>query len=76
MEAKARIWCNKLPVLTPAEAATLAAQYDFSGGEIDNVVRKVTMEEIIGGKMPSMDMLTRICGEEKIEKKTARIGFY
>ena len=76
VEAKARIWCNKLPVLTPAEAATLAAQYDFSGGEIDNVVRKVTMEEIIGGKMPSMDMLTRICGEEKIEKKTARIGFY
>lgn len=31
------------------DAIRLATDYDFSGGEIDNIVRKVTMMEVIDG---------------------------
>ena len=44
----------------------LASLYDFSGGEIDNVVRKYTMMEIIDGKTPSFETIQKLCNEEKI----------
>lgn len=49
-QAKTAIWQEKLNWLSCDEAEQLAVAYDFSGGEIDNIVRKVAMEEIISGK--------------------------
>lgn len=43
-----------MPTLNHNDAMQLASLYDFSGGEIDNVVRKYTMMEIIDGKTPSL----------------------
>ena len=34
------IWQQMIPELTATDATTLAAAYDFSGGQIENVVRK------------------------------------
>ena len=53
----------------------LASLYDFSGGEIDNVVRKSTMMEIIDGKTPSFESILRLCSEEKINQPYRKIGF-
>ena len=47
LEAKSGIWLDKLPALRETEARQLASRFDLSGGEIDNVVRKATMEEIL-----------------------------
>lgn len=75
LEAKASIWRDKLPALTDTEAAELASRFDLSGGEIDNVVRKVLMEEVVSGETPSLAMATRIASEERINKETRKIGF-
>ena len=75
LEAKASIWRDKLPALTDTEAAELASRFDLSGGEIDNVVRKVLMEEVVSGETPSLAMATRIASEERISKETRKIGF-
>ena len=78
VESKTRIWRSKLPALAEADARTLALQYDFSGGEIDNIVRKATMEEVISGNAPTPDTLARLCEHEKLEHASAsarRIGF-
>lgn len=75
VEAKRNIWMDKLPGLTTNEAACLAADYDFSGGEIDNIVRKATMMEVIDGIYPSINVIHRFCKEEKITKPYAKIGF-
>ena len=76
IEAKTNIWRSKLPTLSEEDTRTLAAGYEFSGGEIDNIVRKAMMHEIVKGEKPTLDSQKAMCGEEKISKKThKRIGF-
>lgn len=75
-EAKTNIWRNKLADLSADDARALANAYEFSGGQIDNIVRKAMMQEIIKGEKPTLDTLKTLCNEEKISKKTSkRIGF-
>lgn len=75
VEAKRNIWLDKLSGLSLDEATRLASDYDFSGGEIDNIVRKATMMEVIDGICPSIDIINRLCKEEKISKPYTKIGF-
>jgi hypothetical protein len=75
-EAKLNIWKDKLPILNSSEARTLASTYDFSGGEIDNIVRKATMKELLEGHPPSLDTLLNFCQEEHLtNSSTKKIGF-
>ena len=77
IEAKRNIWLDKLPGLGLSDADRLATNYDFSGGEIDNIVRKVSMMEVLDGTTPSFDIVNRFCCEEKIShnRPSSRIGF-
>lgn len=78
VHAKAQIWKDKLPQLDEGEAASLAARFDLSGGEIENIARKALMEEVINGVRPTTESLARLCHEEKIGKNggdTKKIGF-
>lgn len=77
IEAKQQIWMDKLPELQPESALALAQAYDFSGGEIDNVVRKAMMREVIADEQPTLSVLQEFCREEKMAKKgeLSRIGF-
>jgi hypothetical protein len=76
IEAKKNIWLTKLPSLSLDDAETLASSYDFSGGQIDNVVRKALMQEVIKGDKPTINSLIELCSEEKITKNNfKRIGF-
>ena len=75
-EAKQAIWKSKLDWLSDEESKTLAAKFDFSGGEIDNIVRKITMSEILDGTRPDLAGIEELCRHEKIEgKETGGIGF-
>jgi hypothetical protein len=76
IEAKRNIWMNKLSSLSLEEAETLASNYDFSGGQIDNIARKAFIQEVINGVKPTINSLVKLCGEEKISKNNFnRIGF-
>jgi len=76
VEAKKSIWKDKLSWLRDEDAAMLAQRYDLSGGEIDNVVRKSLMEEVIKGQRPTVEMLSRWSSEEKFgNEKGQAIGF-
>lgn len=76
IEAKTNIWKSKLPVLSLDDARILANIYELSGGQIDNIVRKAMMQEIIRGEKPTLESLKVLCNEEKISKKgMKRIGF-
>ena len=74
-DIKRRIWLDKLPMLAEADAGFLAANFDFSGGEIDNIARKALMMEVLDGEVPSVDAIVKLCGEEKIGGARSRIGF-
>lgn len=76
LEARTKIWQNKMPDLPEEQAKELADRFDFSGGEIDNIVRKCEMNEVIKGKHPSRDELFELCKEERLlSDDSRRIGF-
>ena len=56
-ETKSRIWKSKLENLTEADCLTLAEKYNFSGGQIDNIARKVLTEEILYGEKPDINKI-------------------
>ncbi len=53
----------------------LAVAFDFSGGEIDNIVRKATMEEVIRGTVPDMERMLTLCREERMRGQGRKVGF-
>lgn len=76
IDTKTKIWINKLPSLSEESARILASGYEFSGGQIDNIIRKALMQEVITGEKPTLDTLVKMCNEEKISKNDIRpIGF-
>lgn len=77
VEAKQKIWQSKLDWLSETDAMQLATNYSFSGGEIDNIVRKATMEEVLNGEKPDMQQLLVYCDAENFISKTGnrKLGF-
>ena len=75
LEAKIHIWMDKLNGLSEDAAKVLAESYNLSGGEIDNVVRKVTMNRVLTGAGYSLDYLKELCGQEKFAKQHKVVGF-
>ena len=72
IEAKTKIWKSKMDWLSDSDVEHFAQNYDLSGGQIDNVVRKAMMEDVLYGKHPSITKLEdfckteRLCGDRKI----------
>ena len=77
VEAKKAIWRYKLPWLTPDKASQLAESYNLSGGEIDNIVRKAQMKEIVSGTRPTFTDITEMCKVEKLSttQSSRKMGF-
>lgn len=77
IQAKQAIWKTMLPTLSDYEAEELARKYEFSGGQIENISRKRTVEMIIGGNEPSIEMLHSYCQCEQLHKtqKRNKIGY-
>jgi Cdc6-like AAA superfamily ATPase len=75
-EARHNIWKSIIPALTDADAENLSAEFTFSGGQIENIARKWTVEHIIKGAKPTLDVLRRWCEDEFIARKAGgSIGF-
>ncbi len=76
LEMKKKIWKSKAAWLKKDAVEQLASNYDFSGAEIENIVRKSTMNEVLTGKRSSIKELEEYCKTERLEKnKQTKIGF-
>lgn len=78
-EVRARIWQSMLPSLDEAAAMALAEDYDLSGGQIENIARKVSVSEVLYGAVTA-GMLREFCDQERLsscERQSGkrRIGF-
>ena len=76
-DSRAKIWKSMIPNLSEDDAATLADKYTFSGGNIENIARKSTVEYVLYGNEPTLSSLESYCQEEILNRKNARnkIGF-
>lgn len=78
LEVKRSIWQSMIPSLATPLAEQLAAEYDFSGGQIENIARKRTVELILSGEEPAPEKLRAICRAEQLANggtSRHRIGF-
>lgn len=72
-----KIWHTMLPSLSEEQCSSLASAYDLSGGQMENVARKFSINSILYGNEKSpMDILHAYCNAERLDGHTTRrIGF-
>jgi SpoVK/Ycf46/Vps4 family AAA+-type ATPase len=76
LEARKAIWKSHLPELCDRDAETLADRYDFSGGQIENIARKRTVDSIIHAGKIDLETISEYCRDEKMDKdREITIGF-
>lgn len=71
-EVKAKIWRAMLKDISADEALQLATHFDFSGGQIENIARKRTIDYILSGKRASLEDIENYCRAEVFDNKNTR----
>jgi AAA+ superfamily predicted ATPase len=78
-EVRAKIWMSKIDELQGEDAYSLAKEFDLSGGQIDNIARKLLVNQILRGEdkgKPDLELLRRFCKEERLGLgRPEKIGF-
>lgn len=77
VNARIEIWEAMLKGLSNEDAQILATQFDLSGGEIENIARKHSVNAILSGNENiDIEELISICQHERISHNNrTRIGF-
>lgn len=77
-EARTHIWESMMEGIEAEDAEALANDFEFSGGQIENISRKATVDYVITGVKTDLAGLRELCHNEKLGKKKkdrVRIGF-
>lgn len=75
-DTQKKIWKNRFPYLEDKELDEITSKYDFTGGNIQNIKRKSSINYVIRGERSKISDLLELCKDEKIENENARrIGF-
>jgi hypothetical protein len=73
---KQKIWKSRLPSLSSPETLILATRFDFSGGQIENICRKILIQEVLNPEEVSFDQILKFCDAERFDVPAMRIiGF-
>ena len=74
-EVRTKIWASMMPGYSAEEYALLGRKYPFSGGQIENVVRKSAVDYILTGGRTSLKDVCKFCDEETFTSKVKKVGF-
>jgi hypothetical protein len=77
-EVRAHIWQSKMPKMGWETVKSLASEYDFSGGQIENVARKTLVDSILHGEEKAMENIDDYCKGETLlpgSGTVQKIGF-
>ncbi|GHV93290.1 hypothetical protein AGMMS50268_37930 [Spirochaetia bacterium] len=75
-DSRKAIWESMVNDLSDNDAGILADEYDFSGGQIENIARKRAIDMILTGTTPALEDMMSMCRDEKLVKDTSKkIGF-
>ena len=76
-KAKEAIWKSKLNFLSDEDSIRLAEEFDFSGGQIENISRKLFLDILLHGKKYSLEDTIQYCEEESLLNDSGRkkVGF-
>ena len=71
-DVKTKIWCSMLTDISQDDARQLASRFDFSGGQIENIARKRTIDYILSGRFATLPEIEAYCRCELLADKRAR----
>lgn len=74
-EVRAKIWKSKIATLRSWQYNNLAEKFDFSGGQIDNIIRKIEIQQIINNVPINFEGIESFCNEEMMIPQNSAIGF-
>ena len=69
-DIRKKIWLSMMPEIGEKNASALSKRYDFSGGQIENVARRLMVDAILYGNKISGKEIVSACEEERFCKKT------
>ena len=75
---RAKIWQQMIPELTQSDADALACAYELSGGQIENVARKHSINVVLHGEQENpLQSLLAECAAERLnnEQQRTKVGF-
>lgn len=77
LEARTKIWQTMLSGLSEVDARVLASKFDLSGGEIENIVRKHSVNAILSGNdsIDVKEIMASCCRERISQNNRPKIGF-
>jgi hypothetical protein len=78
LESRIGLWNSMLAGLPETQSRKLAGEFELSGGQIENIARKIEVDSILTGIDLSMDSLVKYCKEESLNGFNSfakRIGF-
>ncbi len=70
-----KIWKYRLPELTNKMAAELGAKFELTGGQIDNMIRKIVIKKVLNKNLNLFETLMDFCKDEFEFDKTRTVGF-
>jgi len=75
--SRKEIWQSMLPELSDNAALKLTEEFEISGGQIENIVRKIEVDAILNGKELCMENLIQYCRNEILNcfNMVKKIGF-
>lgn len=68
-DVKAKIWSSMLKNISDDDAQTLASKFDFSGGQIENIARKTSIDFILTGQFTDLEGIEGYCRNELLADK-------
>lgn len=76
-DVKSKIWKAMAEWLSDNEARKLASDFSFTGGQIENIIRKLDVDYILSGTLPDLERIISLCKVENIKKEkfNKKIGF-
>jgi len=75
LKQRIAIWESKLPNLTTDDYFKLGSQFELSGGQIENIVRKSEISQVLYNTTPSFEAIVSDCLSEKNDQSKSDIGF-
>ncbi|MBL0330054.1 MAG: ATP-binding protein [Bacteroidetes bacterium] len=78
IESRSKIWKSKIDSISKDEALKLATDFEFSGGQIDNITKKMLMNSLLSNKPCGINEIIDYCENELFVKKgkNKSIGFF
>lgn len=76
LQVRTQIWQSMLPDVDEATLSSIASQYEFSGGQIENIARKALVDDLLfySSDISNKERISTFCRQEVLSKNVIK-GF-